>query len=49
MRKLGKGVYENDVETLLFDWAEIRFLSHSSATGAKNTSFGVAITIWRIQ
>lgn len=43
MQKLGAGTVTNDtdVETLAFDWGNIRILSEPSVTGAQRHSFGV--------
>jgi oxalate decarboxylase/phosphoglucose isomerase-like protein (cupin superfamily) len=43
MSRLGNGslVYEEDVETLQFNWGRIRMLSDAAITGARHFSFGV--------
>lgn len=43
MQRLGAGTVTNDtdVETLAFDWGNIRILSEPSVTGAQRHSFGV--------
>jgi quercetin dioxygenase-like cupin family protein len=45
MEILGRGkiVYGEDVDSLLFDWGTIKFLSEPLVTGAKHFSFGLVI------
>jgi oxalate decarboxylase/phosphoglucose isomerase-like protein (cupin superfamily) len=47
MQKIGKGfmLYNEDVETLQFDWGRINILSSAGITGAKHFSFGIAHTL----
>ncbi len=44
MQKVGNGfiVYDDDVETLQFDWGRINILSSAGLTGAEHFSFGIA-------
>ena len=44
MQKVGNGfiVYDDDVETLQFDWGRINILSSAGVTGAEHFSFGIA-------
>jgi oxalate decarboxylase/phosphoglucose isomerase-like protein (cupin superfamily) len=43
MSKIGRGslIYENEVDTLKFDWGKINILSDAESTGAEHFSFGV--------
>ena len=43
MEKVGTGyvVYPQDVDTLRFDWGEVRILSEPAVTGAERFSFGL--------
>ena len=45
MEKLGRGmiVYGDDVESLVFDWGTIKFLSEPEVTGAERFSFGMVV------
>jgi oxalate decarboxylase/phosphoglucose isomerase-like protein (cupin superfamily) len=45
MKKLGRGtiLYGDDVESLVFDWGTLKFLSTPEVTGAERFSFGVVI------
>ena len=45
MDKLGRGyiVYGDDVESLVFDWGTLKFLSEPDVTGAETFSFGMVI------
>lgn len=45
MEILGRGkiVHADDVDTLLFDWGTIKFLSELAVTGAERFSFGMVI------
>lgn len=43
MEKVGSCVvtYQSDVDTLVFDWGQVRMLSEERVTGAQTFSFGV--------
>ena len=45
MEKLGKGriVYGDDVESLVFDWGILKFLSEPAVTEAERFSFGMVV------
>jgi oxalate decarboxylase/phosphoglucose isomerase-like protein (cupin superfamily) len=45
MEKLGRGwiVYGDDVESLVFDWGTLKFLSEPQVTGAQRFSFGMVV------
>lgn len=45
MEKLGAGriVYGDDVESLVFDWGTLKFLSAPEVTGAERFSFGMVV------
>lgn len=45
MQQVGRGyiVYGNDVESLMFDWGTLKFLSEPAVTGAQRFSFGMVI------
>jgi oxalate decarboxylase/phosphoglucose isomerase-like protein (cupin superfamily) len=45
MEKLGRGriVYGDDVESLVFDWGTLKFLSEPEVTGAERFSFGMVV------
>ena len=45
MEKLGSGyiVYGDDVESLVFDWGTIKFLSEPEVTGSERFSFGIVV------
>ncbi len=45
MQQVGRGciVYGNDVESLVFDWGTLKFLSEPVVTGAQRFSFGMVI------
>jgi oxalate decarboxylase/phosphoglucose isomerase-like protein (cupin superfamily) len=45
MEKLGRGmiVYGDDVESLVFDWGTIKFLSEPEVTGVESFSFGMVV------
>ena len=45
MEKLGRGmiVYGDDVESLVFDWGTIKFLSEPEITGVESFSFGMVV------
>ena len=45
MEKLGRGciVYGDDVESLVFDWGTLKFLSEPEVTGAARFSFGMVV------
>jgi oxalate decarboxylase/phosphoglucose isomerase-like protein (cupin superfamily) len=45
MEKLGTGwiVYGDDVESLVFDWGTLKFLSEPQVTGAQRFSFGMVV------
>ena len=45
MEKLGSGyiVYGHDVETLSFDWGNIKFLSEPRVAGGETMSFGMVV------
>lgn len=45
MEKLGRGwiVYGDDVESLVFDWGTLKFLSEPPVTGAERFSFGMVV------
>jgi oxalate decarboxylase/phosphoglucose isomerase-like protein (cupin superfamily) len=45
MDRLGRGkiVYGDDVDSLVFDWGTIKFLSEPAVTGAERFSFGMVV------
>jgi quercetin dioxygenase-like cupin family protein len=45
MHNMGRGsiTYGEDVETLVFDWGEIKFYSEPAVTGAEQFSFGMVV------
>jgi len=45
MEKLGRGciVYGDDVESLVFDWGTLKFLSEPEVTGGERFSFGMVV------
>lgn len=45
MDQLGRGkvVYGEDVDSLVFDWGKLKFLSEPAVTGAERFSFGMVI------
>lgn len=45
MERLGRGmiVYGDDVESLVFDWGTLKFLSEPEVTGAERFSFGMVV------
>lgn len=45
MQKLGTGyvTYGEDVDSLVFDWGSLKFLSEPQVTGAERFSFGMVI------
>jgi len=45
MERLGRGyvVYGEDVESLVFDWGTLKFLSEPLVTGVESFSFGMVI------
>jgi len=45
MENLGRGkiVHADDVDTLLFDWGMLKFLSEPAVTGAERFSFGMVV------
>ena len=45
MQKVGSGyiVYGSDVETLAFDWGDVKIMSEPQVTGAKRMSFGMVV------
>ncbi|MGD2143388.1 MAG: cupin domain-containing protein [Anaerolineae bacterium] len=45
MEKLGRGmiVYGDDLESLVFDWGTLKFLSEPEVTGAERFSFGMVV------
>ena len=45
MDKLGRGyiVYGDDVESMVFDWGTLKFLSTPEVTGAERFSFGMVV------
>ena len=45
MHKMGRGAitYGEDVDTLAFDWGDLKFYSTPAATGAERFSFGLVV------